>query len=1362
MRWRLVISGLLLLTSVTGGLAWLCFTESGLNWAYRQSLAYLPGKLKVSEVSGKLVGPVKLSDLRYQQVRQIVDLRQATLDWNPWTLLKGELEIREIDVVGLQIQLPQTDTNAVESPAPTVFPKIALPVAINLQRLEIADIRIIQGDETVVLEQLQLSLSGKVKSSPQLPHEIELSWQSQLGSGASLQGRAKLVGDLSRSRLIHSVAGAMQLDLDLTLDKLLTQPLWRGELVLQKFDPILFSPTMPAVVGSLRLTAEGDLNSAAANGHLEIEQSPYGPLSTSFDVQRIALTDTNNGITFNTLRLNTLDGEIKTSGRVEWQPEMAWQTSISATAINPEQFLPEWPGHIDASIDLSGSMLTDSLALTLDIERFQGELRNYPVTLLGKLDWNDSLADIEGFEITSGKTRLTVDGRVTQQVNLEWSLASENLAELYPSAQGRLNAQGRIQGMRNLPVIDALLKGNDIDILDIKAEYINADLNLSLDLQQLDQFPTKGLNLELDGRQIQWREFNLSEVKLKADERNLQAIIEMPQGSADIELKGNLQADGWRGSLLRAHLQNSDYGVWRLIEPVALAISPDRYSIETACLQNARNGKACVALEQVDKAGKIDLDLHSIPLQLLRPWLPPEINIDSLADAAARLQYRLPQQVHGQVDIKLLPGSIGYELASKPLQRIEFESAVMLGTLTESGIESTFKFKQADGNGINGVISLPSANLATLDPATQALKGKLRLRLPDLGLIDASLHQVEKLQGILEAEFDIVGSIAEPRMSGQAQLKDGSLFLPLSGLEINGLNVDAFSTSTGQIEYRGRAKIAEGDIALEGHTRLDASAGWPSVIKINGEQLGLQTLLQAYLPENLVVDGRVSALAELSIQLPAQLRAKVELRSQQGLLSYPVADNENGQWAYRDIRLDLKIDEHGVTAEGNLDIGENSLKAKLRLPDARALAFDPETQVLKARLDLSVQDLSLLESLLPDLRQPNGQLQLNLEIAGTVAQPQIMGKADLEMISLGVPRLGLNLKHIKLQAGSDQAGMLSINGSAGSGEGNLELQGSGRLTADPGWQATVKITGKDFEAARIPEAIVSLSPELEISLAHKSIDVQGEVLIPYARLRPRDVTLAARVSNDAVIVGQQQTAEYGWRIDSNVRLLLGERVDIFGYGFDGLLGGNLVIEESPGQPTRGTGEITIVEGRYRAYGQHLDVEQGRLLFTGGPLNNPGLDVRAVRKTQGVTAGVKISGRLQQPRIDLFSMPSLGQTDTLSYLLTGGPLDSASSGQGAMMANAALALGLTGGDQIARSIGDRFGFDEMRVESSSSGDQASLVVGRYLSPRLYVGYGVGLIESINTFNLRYQISDRWQLEAESGSRQGADLFYRFER
>ena len=97
-----------------------------------------------------------------------------------------------------------------------------------------------------------------------------------------------------------------------------------------------------------------------------------------------------------------------------------------------------------------------------------------------------------------------------------------------------------------------------------------------------------------------------------------------------------------------------------------------------------------------------------------------------------------------------------------------------------------------------------------------------------------------------------------------------------------------------------------------------------------------------------------------------------------------------------------------------------------------------------------------------------------------------------------------------------------------------------------------------------------------------------------------------------------------------------------------------------------------------------------------------------------------------------------------------------------MAQAALALGLTGGDSIARAIGSRFGMDEMRVESSDSGDQASLMMGRYLSPRLYVGYGVGLVKPINTFNVRYQINEDWQLKGESGEYPGVDLLYTIDR
>ena len=247
-----------------------------------------------------------------------------------------------------------------------------------------------------------------------------------------------------------------------------------------------------------------------------------------------------------------------------------------------------------------------------------------------------------------------------------------------------------------------------------------------------------------------------------------------------------------------------------------------------------------------------------------------------------------------------------------------------------------------------------------------------------------------------------------------------------------------------------------------------------------------------------------------------------------------------------------------------------------------------------------------------------------------------------------------------------------------------------------------------------------------------------------------------------MIVGGEEVVEEKWQISSRVRVTLGDRVSIYGFGFEGRLGGDLLLMDSPGELTTATGEIHVVEGRYTAYGQRLTVEHGRLLYTGGPVSNPGLDLRAVRQVNNVTAGIRVRGTLGHPEVELFSIPVMGQTDVLAYLMLGRPLETATGEEGSVVARAALALSLSGGDSLARQIGDQFGLDEMRVETSDSGEQASLVMGRYLAPKLYVSYGVGIIQSFNTFTVRYQLSDHWYIKGESGEHQSADILYTIDR
>ena len=53
---------------------------------------------------------------------------------------------------------------------------------------------------------------------------------------------------------------------------------------------------------------------------------------------------------------------------------------------------------------------------------------------------------------------------------------------------------------------------------------------------------------------------------------------------------------------------------------------------------------------------------------------------------------------------------------------------------------------------------------------------------------------------------------------------------------------------------------------------------------------------------------------------------------------------------------------------------------------------------------------------------------------------------------------------------------------------------------------------------------------------------------------------------------------------------------------------------------KGRGRVEALKGRYRAYGQELDVGPGAMIFA-GPIDAPGLDISAWRRHQQVEAGI---------------------------------------------------------------------------------------------------------------------------------------------
>jgi translocation and assembly module TamB len=411
---------------------------------------------------------------------------------------------------------------------------------------------------------------------------------------------------------------------------------------------------------------------------------------------------------------------------------------------------------------------------------------------------------------------------------------------------------------------------------------------------------------------------------------------------------------------------------------------------------------------------------------------------------------------------------------------------------------------------------------------------------------------------------------------------------------------------------------------------------------------------------------------------------------------------------------------------------------------------------LRATLKADSTALVLLHLYVPEIDRAAGDLSLDLIIGGTLGAPLVNGVVRLERGELDFYQVNLALRDLDAEARLiDNGFVLRSAGRAGDGRiaADAELVWRNR---EPFGELTVK--GEDLLIADVPEARITASPDLRFRVAGRDLTATGVVRIPYARLVPADLTGAVLPSADEVLVGEEPVdPAASFRVSSNIRLVLGDKVTLDSFGLSGRLAGTLNVVTQPDGSSRGSGELGVAEGKYAALGRRLDIERGRLVFTGGALNDPGVDIRATKEFPDVKAGVNVRGTLRGPRMTFFAEPSLPQSQIVSLLLAGGTLDSAQGDAGSAGRNALLAQG---GAILAQQLGQRIGIEDVGIEQNLA-NEASLVLGKYLSSRLYVSYGISLAEAINTFKMRYTLNDRWTIKTEAGKEVSADIVYTVE-
>lgn len=956
--------------------------------------------------------------------------------------------------------------------------------------------------------------------------------------------------------------------------------------------------------------------------------------------------------------------------------------------------------------------------------RLQGWLDNYQVS--GQLQADLREAKVIASLDANGQYQAADKNR---QALMRWHIANLRLGSQAPAANSQASSTGLLQKIDNLidqkfqasaqPGENAVVLRGDFTLLP------RAQWNLQLQGEHLNIAPFAAewpsdlrVDLRSSGEQLadkQWQ-FAVDQLKLNGQVRQYKV-------AADGALK--FDRGYWQGSNMNLALGDNTLNI----------SAPTKQSINE---QLALEWKLTApALHQVTKDLRGTIQSTGFISGDMRE---PHVQINAQADqlawgnyAVESLQLKLNPRATSPRDYELQLDASHAQVAGQAIAHLALDGA---GTLEK--------------HSVNGEVESPTLGHISLGLDGRWKDNAWRGQWRELTLSAKKMPRWYLAPGSLRATMEADATHAD----------------------VNKLCITTDNTLAAAIETASpteRALQERPAICASGHWTSERGADTKASLKAEASVRAFPlSSLRAWLKPEVnwagVLDGDAKWLSESN--QPPVLDANLKTRNAQ--LRYQFRGGKLETYPLREGGVTASMKNNQLTAAATLDwthYGVVNGSAKYSLADKK----------IQAKLNADIPDLAPLEGLLPFLNNIQGSASATLNVAGALEKPAITGNLHLLNGSANLPRLGLELKNIEYHITSPSVNSAHVEGKITSGDGTLVTQGDFVNLGSPDWYWQANVFGADIRIITQTQLTANISPNLKLHADANAIELTGSTEIPWARAALKSLPeTATRVSQDAVIItpgDEVGDAKKTQPFHTNVILYFGDDVRFKGFGLDTRLTGKANVLKEENRQLFTTGFVAVDRGIYRAYGQELTIERGRLIFQ-GPYDNPGLDIRAVRELGGgvvdgeregsVIAGLDIGGTLQHPKSTVFSVPATTESNAMAMLITGKALSQSSKDDAYAIIGAIGKLGMSQGDSMSSDIARKVGLDEVSVKADKGLQQSELWVGKYLTPKLFVHYIVGLFDQAFSLGMTYKINDHIQLEAESGKTQSFDVMYKIER
>lgn len=1331
------------------GVAWLFASEAGLRLACQMVERLAAGQLSIVAPAGALGGSFSLPSVHWRSETLDVQVLDLQLDWRPAELLHGRLAVSRIAAASLRL------ANVASSEPLRLPDSLRLPLAIEVDqlavgRIEVGDHAYPEGKAVPIAEALaaRLSSDGMLHRLPELQARV---------AGLTVAGEASLAAErpfaLQAKAGIEGEAAGRQLAFDLA-----------AEGRLEEF----------VVLGNARPLA-------ARSGQ---EGGKGGGKDVGKDVGK------------------DFAGEL--SARISpFASQPVREAVVSLSAIDPAAWIAGAPqAALDLRVDLQplGDAGTDLGGRLRVVNRLPGAIDRQRVPL-------DSL--VAGLRLSAGDLRLDdLDARLSGGGRLQGSASLRDDELTLQVTVSALDASALYGGLRRTQLAGPLRA-----TLGLHSQSLAAEL-------RDPHFAIQG-KLVIDPAEVA-----VETLRLEAGDAQLAASGKVALIDAGkFALRGSLKNfDPSRFAKLPAARLNADFDAQGSSHPqLALGL---RFQ-----LRDSHFGKESLAGRgEIDLAGQ-RLRQADVELAVAGNRLSAKGAFGAAGDlltvsiAAPKLD---PLGVAGDLNGRLvLGGSLRTPEVSADLHSLRLAVAG-LGQIRGLDLEARL------GDGRQGTLSgklrvagldLPSGESALRDLVFEAdgVRSAHRLR----GQL--SLPGKRDLHVLLDGGFSAppaamgwAGTLSELTLS--AATGPGRPFLQL--VAAMPLQATAGSFSAGPAQFAGAGWTAQLERlrydqqhwqtagSLRGLPLVATLAefpewfsGYSATVKGNGEPLRLNAEWDLGAGGASPAATAPQAAQAVQVVHTALPTGRVRLWRASGDLIIGT--------------LPLGLEEGALT----LQAGAGRLEAQLKLRGKRLGEVDGELSAAssavalidrlapwRGKLRLTAPDLAWAGPLVGDGWQLGGRLSGDLAIGGTPAQPRLSGEWRGEQLAVRMLDLGMRLERgtLLVQLAGETAADLRLILKQMSFESVLQpmpralLLDAGidaaSLTAKPG---RVDVSGElhpgqvdgflTVKADRLgvmqrPDQWLLVSGDGQIKLGERVLDVVGGFKLDAAYW---EIARAGtpELSDDVVVkrqgAGQAKPSAPARLLSVNLDADLGRNFHFRGAGVESRLVGAVKLRSEGAGLPRATGTIRTRDGRFDAYGQKLEIERGILNFQ-GLIDNPGLNIRAIRPNLPVEAGVEVTGTAKRPLVRLVSDPEVPDAEKLSWLVLGhGPDKQGGKDASVLLAAAQTILGGQDGGPL-KAIQHSLGIDEFGISTgtldgsgrwqtsriaSTAGFGASdtttgqiVSVGKRLASNVVLSYDHSLSATSSVVKLTVDLSRNFSLVGRAGTDTGLDLLwnYRFGR